>query len=245
MARKATTKKTTATSDVTATPDVTGTGPVPEGLQQDIIQGENGAGKSADTPDASAEGHTAAQDGEAASLPVANTEGGVGAGQPADTPDAPSVEADLVGGAAGGGGDAASTALNTEGANDAGDTAEAPLRAPGGPDGSAPTQGGEAEILPATHEAGDEYHTYEGLERLAQVDAAGNVLSPAAGASAAGGPADLPGALRVICHVEGGRRRLDRRWPKGETPVPEDKLTDTDIALLEGDPRFTVIRPKT
>ena len=175
-----------------------------------------------------------------------NTQGENGTGKPDQTHTPPSSLADQAGGNAGAGGDGASGAGNTQGANDAGHTAEALLQAPGDPQGSAPGQpGGEAEILPAAHDPGAGFHTYEGLERLTQVDAAGNVLSPAAGASAAGGPADEPGTLRVICHVEGGRRRLGRRWPKGETPVPEDELTVTDIALLEGDPRFTVIRPKT
>lgn len=49
------------------------------------------------------------------------------------------------------GGTQAPSATNTEGADDADQTAEALLHAPGDPVGSAPVQGGEATNLPATH----------------------------------------------------------------------------------------------
>lgn len=194
------------------------------------IQGENGTAQAIDTPDASAEGHTAAQGGEAAPLSATNTEG-VGAGQPDGPQDMPAAEADQAAGNAGGGDDVIPAAQNTEGANDAGDTAEALLQAPGDPAGSAPVQGGEAETLPATHDA----------PPSPVVDAVGNGPAADAAASAVGGPADIT----VICHAKGGRRRLGRRWPDGETTVAEGDLSDTDIALLRGDPRFTVLVPAT
>ena len=44
----------------------------------------------------------------------------------------------------------------------------------------------------------------------------------------------------VTCHREGGRRRAGRRWPQGETPVTADELTGYELAMLKGDPLFTV-----
>lgn len=44
----------------------------------------------------------------------------------------------------------------------------------------------------------------------------------------------------VTCHREGGRRRADRRWPKGETRVEAGELTAYDLAILKGDPQFSV-----
>ncbi|MCL4065923.1 hypothetical protein M3484_05020 [Pseudomonas sp. GX19020] len=170
-----------------------------------------------------------------------NTQGETGTGKPDQTHTPPSSLAEQAGGNAGGEGDTAFAAGNTQGANDAGQTAEALLQAPGGPQGSAPGQGGEAEILPATNPTGgQDLRTFEGLE---QPGGAGNVLAPEAGATGGGGPADDPAMITVICHAKDGRRRLDRRWPEGETPVPVGELSDTEIAILRGDPRFTVILP--
>ncbi|WP_411836707.1 hypothetical protein [Paracoccus sp. ME4] len=47
-------------------------------------------------------------------------------------------------------------------------------------------------------------------------------------------------AFMVICHRAGGRRRAGRRWPDGETPVHADELSAYELALLQGDPQFTV-----
>ncbi|ABL70068.1 hypothetical protein [Paracoccus denitrificans] len=44
----------------------------------------------------------------------------------------------------------------------------------------------------------------------------------------------------VTCHREDGRRRAGRRWPRGEAPVRGGELTAHDLALLQGDPQFTV-----
>src|SRR5690606_36715025 len=44
----------------------------------------------------------------------------------------------------------------------------------------------------------------------------------------------------VTCHREGGRRRAGRRWPKGETRVKGGELTAYDLAILKGDPQFSV-----
>lgn len=140
-----------------------------EVLKDTEIQGENSAGKPADTPNAPAEGHTAAPGGEEPTLP----------------------------------------ATHTEGADDAGKTAEALLHAPGGAQEPAPVLGGEATILPADQSEGAD--------------------------------AEVPEAMiSVVCHAEAGRRRAGRRWPAGETRVPASELTEGDIAVLRGDPRFTV-----
>ncbi|WP_313352646.1 hypothetical protein, partial [Paracoccus sp. (in: a-proteobacteria)] len=50
----------------------------------------------------------------------------------------------------------------------------------------------------------------------------------------------LTPAWIVTCHREGGRRRADRRWPKGETRVEAGELTAYDLAILKGDPQFSV-----
>ena len=46
--------------------------------------------------------------------------------------------------------------------------------------------------------------------------------------------------LRVVCMVEGGRRRAGRRWPQGETIIPAADLSLLERAQLVGDPRFTL-----
>lgn len=48
--------------------------------------------------------------------------------------------------------------------------------------------------------------------------------------------------LIVLCHRQDGRRRCGRRWPHGETIVPEADLTAFQIAQLEADPHFTVAK---
>lgn len=110
---------------------------------------------------------------------------------------------------------------NTEGEGAAGRPA-APQDVPA--EGQAAAQGGEEEFLHATQ------------------DAVGNVEpSPAAGATVAGGPGEA--RIIVTCLAEGGRRRLNRRWPSGPTEVPAGELTADDIAVLRGDPRFSVTTP--
>lgn len=47
-------------------------------------------------------------------------------------------------------------------------------------------------------------------------------------------------AWMVVCHRTEGRRRAGRHWAAGETPVIAGELTDYDLALLRGDPQFTV-----
>ena len=108
---------------------------------------------------------------------------------------------------------------NTEGQNAAGKPAATP-EAP--TEGKAAAQGGEETIL------------------AAYKDALGNV-DPADGATGAGGPGEA--RIVVTCLAEGGRRRLGRRWPSGPTEVPAGELTDDDIAVLRGDPRFSVTTP--
>ena len=145
-----------------------------------------------------------------------NTEGENGAGKPAGTPSQSSDLAGQAGGDAGAGGDTTSGALNTQGANDAGNTAEALLQAPGDPQGSAPGQGGEAQILPATDTTRVQRFDIaeavtnaiargnEGTDSQSSAHDLGNVLSPAAAASGAGGhPGDadraaLEDAVRAI-----------------------------------------------
>ncbi|WP_339696056.1 HI1506-related protein [Celeribacter baekdonensis] len=48
--------------------------------------------------------------------------------------------------------------------------------------------------------------------------------------------------LTVVCHRQDGRRRCGRRWPHGETIVPEADLTVLQIAQLEADPHFTLTK---
>lgn len=108
---------------------------------------------------------------------------------------------------------------NTEGENATGKP-DVPPEAP--TEGQAAAQGGEETILPADK------------------DALGNV-DPADGATGAGGPGEA--RIVVTCLAEGGRRRLGRRWPSGPTEVPAGELTDDDIAILRGDPRFSVAVP--
>ena len=68
----------------------------------------------------------------------------------------------------------------------------------------------------------------------------------AGGENGSGLPATLPdmaiqdAGLIVTCHREGGRRRAGRRWEHGDTTVCDGELTDYQLALLQGDPRFTV-----
>lgn len=50
---------------------------------------------------------------------------------------------------------------------------------------------------------------------------------------------DVP-RLAVACHVEGGRRRGGRRWPQGETIIPQIALSDYEWQQILGDPRFAV-----
>lgn len=108
---------------------------------------------------------------------------------------------------------------NTEGENATGKP-DVPPEAP--TEGQAAAQGGEETILPADKGA------------LGNVD-------PADGATGAGGPGEA--RIVVTCLAEGGRRRLGRRWPSGPTEVPAGELTDDDIAILRGDPRFSVAVP--
>lgn len=75
-----------------------------------------------------------------------------------------------------------------------------------------------------------------------ELAASGNVPPPDSGAGGDGG-LGMASEITVICHAEGGRRRLGRRWPQGETHVPLDRLSDTDIELLRADPQFSVILP--
>lgn len=49
--------------------------------------------------------------------------------------------------------------------------------------------------------------------------------------------------IRVVCHVEEGRRRVGRRWPKGESLIHIGELDDYELAQLRGDPLFTVVMP--
>lgn len=46
--------------------------------------------------------------------------------------------------------------------------------------------------------------------------------------------------VTVVCHRDGGRRRAGRRWPQGETTVPASDLLPYELAMLQGDPQFTV-----
>ena len=167
-----------------------------------------------------------------------NTRGENGPGKPVGTPNQPSDLAGQAGGDAGAGGDTASGALNTQGVNDAGNTAEALLQAPGGPKGSAPGQGGEAEILPATN--GTRAPRFDVAEALANNMAAegdlGNGFSPAAGASAAGGQfaGDPIPVLRVV-GPEKGRRRIGRRFGPEPVDVPLADLSEEDVEQLKGD----------
>lgn len=55
-------------------------------------------------------------------------------------------------------------------------------------------------------------------------------------------PAKADG-FTVICHVEAGRRRGGKRWPKGETSVPVKEMTEKLAAALDADPLLTVIAP--
>lgn len=52
--------------------------------------------------------------------------------------------------------------------------------------------------------------------------------------------APLPAAFIVTCHRQGGRRRAGRRWEHGATTVALGGLTAYELALLHGDPQFTV-----
>lgn len=47
----------------------------------------------------------------------------------------------------------------------------------------------------------------------------------------------------VTCHREGGRRRAGRRWDHGDTAVSDGELTDYQLAVLQGDPQFTLRKP--
>ncbi len=59
------------------------------------------------------------------------------------------------------------------------------------------------------------------------------------GADLSAGASDEP-TMIVTCHREGGRRRAGRRWQHGDTPVSEGELDGYQLALLRGDPQFTV-----
>lgn len=69
---------------------------------------------------------------------------------------------------------------------------------------------------------------------------AANTAAAATGGGQTMAPADEVLTITVICHREDGRRRVGRRWPKGETTITADELSDFQIAQLEADPQFTV-----
>lgn len=48
------------------------------------------------------------------------------------------------------------------------------------------------------------------------------------------------GMVAVWCHNPAGRRRAGRRWSPGETVVPVAELLPYELAMLQGDPQFTV-----
>ena len=48
------------------------------------------------------------------------------------------------------------------------------------------------------------------------------------------------GMVSVWCHNPAGRRRAGRRWSPGETVVPVAELLPYELAMLQGDPQFTV-----
>lgn len=195
------------------------------------------------TTRATAKPNTAQTEGQ--DQTTTNTQGETGTGKPDQTHTPPSSLAGQAGGNAGGEGDTAFAAGNT--APMGGERVQKVDIAAAVEAGLTPGARRSVAALAGQLSAGSAFHTYEGHERLTQVDAAGNVLSPEAGATGDGGPADPPAddpaMITVICHAKDGRRRLDRRWPEGETTVPVGELTDTEIALLRGDPRFTVILP--
>ncbi|QFQ88263.1 hypothetical protein F8A10_12155 [Paracoccus kondratievae] len=121
---------------------------------------------------------------------------------------------------------------DTEGGNGAASAADTPDHAQGA-DVPGQTGGEEGSDLPAGHYKGSErpftIKSFDGLSAEAQpIVPAGtdiNVANP---------------AWIVTCHREGGRRRAGRRWPKGETHVPAGELAAYDLAILNGDPRFSV-----
>ncbi len=84
----------------------------------------------------------------------------------------------------------------------------------------------------------------QGADGTADAAKAHTAAVKAATAATGGGqtmaPADEALTITVMCHREDGRRRVGRRWPKGETTVPADELSDFQIAQLEADPQFTV-----
>ncbi len=84
---------------------------------------------------------------------------------------------------------------------------------------------------------GRDFHVYEGLERLALADEAGNALVPAVGVGAGGGQ-DEVFSWDVTCARAGGLRRVGRHWPQGV--VSDVPLTVRDAVLIRADPAFSI-----
>ncbi|WP_104494198.1 hypothetical protein [Paracoccus denitrificans] len=158
--------------------------------------------------------------------------------------------------------DAATASENTEGAETAQQAADAPSQAPAD-DVQGQTGGEDGSDLPATNNLQQlddpaAAHQGEASRSMAELLASGGATSLAGMiAEAAGSTApiiskgtdvvfvglDLAASevgWIVTCHREDGRRRAGRRWPRGETPVRGGELTAHDLALLQGDPQFTV-----
>lgn len=82
---------------------------------------------------------------------------------------------------------------------------------------------------------------YEGSGRRIEIAAMSDLLAASLeGSALAAALAAKTPAWIVTCHREGGRRRAGRRWPQGDTPITEGDLTGYELAMLQGDPLFTV-----
>ncbi|UFS63838.1 hypothetical protein LO749_06505 [Paracoccus denitrificans] len=130
--------------------------------------------------------------------------------------------------------DAATASENTEGAETAQQAADAPNQAPAD-DVQGQTGGEDGSDLPATNNPQQlddpaAAHQGEAPRSMAELLASGSATSLAASEV----------DWIVTCHREDGRRRAGRRWPRGETPVRGGELNAHDLALLQGDPQFTV-----
>ena len=106
---------------------------------------------------------------------------------------------------------------DTEGENGAGKPADTP-QVPA--EGHTAGQGGEGETLPANPT---------------------EVTLPEPVAQAAEGANPDLSTIIVICRAKGGRRRVGRRWAEGRTELAASDLTETEISILQGDPRFSVL----
>lgn len=168
----------------------------------------------------------------------ANTEGENGAGTPADTPILPSVAANQTDGTAGGGGDPAPAAENTQGVDDAEQSVEAPITAPGTSVQEQPG-GGDPDVTGAL--AGS--HTDDAVAALSRaVTALGGdpmAIMPIIPENITLEIRNNGFSVRVV-GPKRGRRRIGRQFGPEPVLIPLDELSEEDRASLAADPVLSI-----